>query len=359
MANFNVDSFINNIREAENLDELVQEAFIKQGKINDYVKIESGVSMGQQIPFASKPSLQGQAITGCDIPEDNLNIVFTNKTYNPVNVGGKIPICADDLPRQLKIFGQSATAKDLYDIQDSPQVAYMVNMLGEAIVDMMFRLVYFGDTTATNVSNSETPGHISDAYNVKYFTPFDGLFKQWILQTPTSASNYVEITENTKSSYAEQNNLTSDKAFTIFKSMVQKLSLEARQLKNSGVTYEIHATTGLVDNYKEYLRTTNSNFSMQYLEKGINQLYFDNYKVVERLDWTNSIDLYENDGVKLNGPHRAKLDFKENNVLATESETFFDKIKVHYSDDLNKVFLTHASKIDVKTIRPELSVIAY
>ena len=122
----------------------------------------------------------------------------------------------------------------------------VIEVLERSIMDFWYRLFWFNDKNAKNVTDS---GIITDCLDLKFFTIINGFWKQIITQATANPSQRgATITENAGASYAAQK-LTPDKAKENIQSVVFSAPLLLRQQSDKFIL----VTQSVYDAYQQSL----------------------------------------------------------------------------------------------------------
>lgn len=339
-------------REAETVNQVIFKRIFEDGDLSEFHDIHTGVDMKTQIVFAGALGLLGKAAAACT-PNEATGIGFTEKFWDPAKEDFRMKHCQDDMAKLLKIFRKAQKMNpDFYDAVGSEEFGVIIAVVEQALMENIHRKVWFNDKLAANVSGG---GVFKNGLDMGYWNTFDGLFKQIMTEVPTTASNYVAVTANAGTTYTGQK-LAADAAFGIFAAMVE--AADSRLLNDpSGF---ILATRSLADNYRATLRNKNLGAGfMEVVEGGRPKLMFDGIEIKVRYDWDRHIKAYQDNGAKLNLPHRAVFTVKENIPVGTLSEEDFKTLDVFYDKTLKTNIIDGVYTIDSKHLEPYLTVAAY
>lgn len=356
MAIFDLQNLTMNPEEATSTSEAVFMKTIMEGQLSDHHDIETGIEHQTQIAFIGNIGLVGEKITGCDRGENPATIPLSEKFWNPVLIGDRLKHCAIDINPLLKLFRKAQkVSPDFFDRIGSEEMGMIVAKIDNAMISMLNRLVWFGDTAAANVSAS---GVIKNGINVKYFNPIDGLFKQIFTEVPTTAKNYVAIPKNSGASYAAQE-LSADFSLGLFRKMYNKIDARFFQAIEQGASPVLEVTRELFQNYQDQLEDKSLNFTLAEAKDGVNGLNYRGIPIKVRYDWDNNIASYQDNGTTLNLPHRAILTVKENIPVGTLSTADFNNLESWYEKKDKANYIDFDLKIDTKHLLDYMTVAAY
>lgn len=356
MALFDLSGLTMNPSEVDDVSKSVFELVIEESGLAEHHEIETGIVRKTQIAFIGNPGLVGKVQTDCNRIIDDFNIPITQKYWELVTLGIRLKHCATDVNALLKLFKKASRMNpDFYDRIGSQELGLVVSKLEQAIKQMLNRLVWFGDTAASNVSNG---GSIKNGIDIAYFTPIDGLFKQIFADVPTTASNYVKISENDGASYTTQE-LADDKALTIFRKMHNATDARFYQAISGGAQPKLFVTRELMQNYWNTLENKSLNFSLAETTDGTTKMSYRGIPIIVRYDWDENIRSYQDNGSTFNLPNRAILTLKENIPVATLSESDLDTVTSFYVQKDKANYMDVDMNLDTKHLLEYFTVAAY
>ena len=352
MANvLDVAALTMNPQEGNDVSKAVFERTITGGKLSNHHEIETGVSMKQQIVFVGNLAEVGVAISGCGFTAGGQQIPLTEKYWEPTLVGGRLVNCANDLNPLMKLFKRAQKVNpDYFDKEGSEELGVIVVAVEKAVEKMANRLVWFGDKAAANITGG---GVYVDGTLMTLYTPINGLFQQIF----TEVTQRVTITENAGADYAAQA-LPANSALAYLRAMYNLQHPTMHQAKLDGASLEFQVTRAFAQNYIDSIEDKSLAFMLQRTEEGSSEYQYRGIPIFVRDDWDGYIALQDN-GVKLNIPHRALLTFKENIPVATLSTDDLTTLESWYEKKDKTNIMDFALYIDAKLLEPKLAVVAY
>jgi hypothetical protein len=362
-SKYDISALTLNTKEAEDVAQAIFEKVLQIGNIAKYHEIHTGIHYDTQIPFIGKLGLVGKTISGCGITASSSTVPVTDKTWTPKLIGDRLEHCEVDMDILFKLFQRKeVTTPELFNQLDSDALKVVLSRLEEALMEMMDRLIWFGDTSAAIISGG---GVYANSYtaDMAYYTPLDGLWKQIFTAIPAANTYHVNIDLNEAASEAAQkidpDTMDAGYARGIFKSMINKRDARFKQAVAKGVEQVIHATPALVENYVNWLEDQSLAFTLDRTEDGtISELKYRNTTIIARYDWEVHIAKQDN-GTIINLPHRALLTTKENIALGTESEEKLNNVKSFYYEYGQVNVMEFSDRFDVKFLENYMAVAAY
>ena len=342
-----------NPQEVTEANKIIFEKLYTNPTLTDIHAVETGIKMKTQIVLAARINrLLGKAMVGCT-PNPETGFTLSEKYWDPAWEDFRLEHCQADMPTLLKIFKKAQKVNpDFFDMVGSEELGLVVAAIEDAMLQSILIKVWFADKAAALTTGG---GVFTVGTDLARINTFDGLFKQIMIDIPTTARNYVAISQNAGANYAAQA-LPADAAYTIFKSMFNKAD---KRLSKDG-NAELLVTATLFDNFVDTLETkTIANGFLDRTEDGSVNIRFRGVKLVMMDIWDRVIDEMQDNGTKWNLPHRAVLTIKENIPVGTYASEDLESLDVFY-DKYRKVNVMDAAyTIDAKHLESYLTVAAY
>jgi hypothetical protein len=352
MAIVDVSQLTMNPLEVQEASKIIFERVYDNPLLTEIHDVETGVQMKTQIVFANRINrVLGKLSEGCT-PNEEEGFTMSQKYWDPAREDFRIEHCQADLPVLLKLFKKAQKMNpDFYNVVDSEEFGVLVAALEDAMAESIFIKAWFADVNASTApGGSFTPGT-----DIARFNTFDGLFKQIFAEIPTTATNYVKIDANAGANYTAQE-LPADAALAIFRKMFNK----ADKRLNKDTEAELLVTATLFDNYVDTLETkTIANGYLERTEGGTVTAMYRGVRLVMVDIWDRTIDQYQDNGTKLNLPHRAVLTTKSNIPIGTLSEEDLAKLNIFYNEYTKTNVIDAVYTLDAKHLQNYLTVAAY
>lgn len=353
---FDLQNLTMNPEEAAQVSQAIFERTITGGTVEEHHDIVTGIHHKTQIPFIGNMGLVGKAVTSCDRNPNPKTIPLTEKFWDPVLIGDRLKHCAVDVPQLFKLFQKASRVNpDYYDRIGSEEMGMILAKLEQAMQKMLNRLIWFGDTGASNVTGG---GSITDGTDVDYFNIIDGLFKQIFSEVSTSASNYVEIAANAGASYGAQK-MVAGSGLSTLRAMHNAVDARFFEAIEEGAQPQFEVTRGFYQNYYDTLEDKSIVFSLGETREGMNSLTYRGVPIKVRHDWDSNIRTYQDNGTKSNLPNRAILTVKENIPVGTVGTEDFNNVEAWYEKKDKANYIDFDLKLDTKHLLPYMTVAAY
>lgn len=340
---FDFSKFTFTAEQIRDIKELLFDEILQAPELASIHTMFSGIVYDKEIGFVGEGGLVGKAAQGCDPTPQDWNIGSRKVVWTPKTWEVLIQECAKDLESTMAVYCMN-TGVARHDLTNTDYMAIVSQVLAVAIKKMLIRLAWFGDTDATNVSDDDTPGIITDGVDVSYFTLIDGFFKQIQSAMTEHSDHLVTITANAKTTKAEQMAITGDDAYDILTKMYYKAPVTMR------ANMRFLVTQSLADAYQQYLTGKNLESTYKNLVDGVPSLSLLGVPVIPMPIWDEMIQSYNDLGTKYNYPHRAVLVEQATLAIGTPSEGALEDVDIFYDKMSRKNRLEASDKIDAKLL---------
>ncbi len=356
----NVDNFATSIDLAK-FNEVITRLIVEDAALSKYHNIITGVGRDRQIAFANNFGLIGKKLVGCTISESDEQIILTEKEWKFNPIGDRLSFCNATINNDIQLFEASAKVMPdwftgmLESGEVNQQLGMVITKTREALIRSQNVKNWFSDTALVSLPNGV-------AGDLPYFTIFDGLYKQLFGAVPTGTPQHVEILQNAAVTREDQLSFSVGDATAILRSMVKQMTHPARQAKSNGAQFVFHCTTEFYQAYEDDLTqpsAANNQQGRSRQEDGITVLSYKGIDLIDRVDLSNTLASYYDNGTVIDKPNRVVLTTKSNIPVATLDENEMSTLRVFSDKKDNKVYIDFAYSQDVKLLLEELVVFAY
>lgn len=352
----NNGTFTFNPEELKDWSKVIHELTFGDKEISALHSIETGIKYDQQIVFAGRGGLLGKPVSGCT-PNAITGVTLSEKFWTPVKEDFRLEHCSADVDAQDKLVNQMAKMNpDFYNVIEGSQSGigdFLVASILDRFKENLMRKIWFNDTAEDTFAEG---GHITNGTDIDYFTSFTGFFPQIFTAIPSTASNYVAISQNGGASYALQV-LPAGASIAILKNMYAKA--DSRLLADPNAKFYVTRTIfdGYLNDLEALQNTGAGNTSIN--ENGQLVLRYRGYEVVNMEIWDRTISSYYNNGTIEYRPHRAVFSTADNLKVGTLATDDWGTLDAFY-DKYNKVnVIDGIYTIDAKFMQSYLAVAAY
>lgn len=354
----NLNTFTFSAEQIRNINELVYEGIATLPELSAIHTMYDGIVYDKEIGFLTGGGLVGKKGQGCDPETQDFNIATRKVTWAPKEWEVFIDECAEDLKATMVVYAMNKGTR-VDDLTDTDYMAIVVEVLIDALKEFFYRIIWFGDTDATNyavVEGVANGGLITAGVDTEYFDVIDGLFKQLETAVANNASLGVTISanaQNTKS--AQLSGLSADNAYQLLSDMYYKSNTRMRQDK---ANLRFLVTQSIADKYEQYLTGKGISETYKNLVDGIQALSFNGIPVIPMPVWDTMIQSYQDLGTKFNKPHRALLCSKAVLAVGTPSASAYGEVDLWYDKTNRKNYVLVKDKIDAKLVNDKMIVYA-
>lgn len=340
----------------ENLDSL-RDAIIK--KVLDDENLRRVVTIkrvktGEPLAIIGEMDAVGHAGAGC------------NPTYEEIGIGNSVQrwalgaweialkICYENLEDTIAEYSLR-TGTAIGDLTGTDFMAVFLELLETQMRRMLWRLVWFGNTTAQNITDG---GVITNGVDVTLMTANDGLWKRLFAIATADATKRTAISANTAASYAAQKSAMMAAGYAT--GLVDNILLDASSAVNGAGAATLFINKKFADYLVHDIKVTyKDNLPFERIFDGFYVGYYNGVQVAAIEAWDYLIDKYENTGTKWNLPFRAVLANPANLLLGVDKDDPISTPDIWFEkkDRMNYVYAT--GKIDTMVAQPDLVHVAY
>lgn len=325
----NFDNFTVDNGAIRDLNELLFTTTFNDPKIETVLTTMKGIENGKKLGYIDSIDDVGTKSSGCKPTYSKVNIKGFEKTWQLGEWAIPKEFCYQDLTETVAKYGMHA-GTERGDLQDTPYWdKFLIPLMQKATTDMFWRLAWFGDTAATNISDEATPGNITDGVDVNLLNIADGLWKRLETIIADNPEQKTEITANSKATYAEQKSAIRAEGYAI--DIIDKMLSDADGRIDSMEGNAIFMTNSLFKALRSdvYARTKYQ-LTTEKLMDGIVLSEYDGKTVVVLDIWDRMIKKYENNGTKYNLPHRAVYTSPSNLFAGTSDTGLFADLDINF-----------------------------
>ena len=307
------------------ISEMIMEDTIQGPDINSIHTVFPDIVTNTEVGYIGEGGMVGVVNTGCSPTPQPWNINTRKLKWEPGTWEILLSQCYTDLQQSATIYSLR-TGVDIPDFTDTDYMNIVIEVLERSIMDFWYRLFWFNDKDAKNVTNG---GIITDGLDLKFFTIINGFWKQITAQVTANPSQRgATITENAGASYAAQK-LTPDKAKEYIQSVYdayQQSLMDACCLESARLA----------------------------LLNGMEALSFNGIPVIAMPIWDKIIATSEDTGTKLNNPHRILFTSKSVLGIGVDAIDSFEKMRIWYEYKDRVVYVELMGRADAKLTNPDL-----
>lgn len=340
-------------KQIQSVSELIMEDVYAKPSLSQIHSLATGIKAKQQIGFAGRLSgLIGKVSAGCEPDTDTNTIELTQKLWEPKYIEGRFIQCWKDL---LPSFWAWALANGVKkaDLTTGDFINFIQTIIGDALWEAWLRLVWFGNTAASNYNGSPT-GVITNGISVAYFTPFDGIWEQIADIVSAHAARLSDglTSKNAQATYSAQAFDNTDTTNRVVTNTLAQMKYDSDFRLREKEGLQFYVTQSVFDQYAKELRSySNVDASYTRIEGGYTSLMFEGIPVIGLNFLDRNIRAYQDNGTKYNKPHRALLTTKSNLPVGTEEEGNLAQLDIFYDKKTKKLYVDFGYNLDTKVLQ--------
>lgn len=336
------------------LRDLIREEFWSDENLRNYVNILR-VKNGEKAGFWGDLDDVGVAGAGCNPTYKDGGLDNHGKTWELGDWNIALKICYTVLENTIAEYTlNTGTA-----IQDLTSGEFMDVILRPALEKamrvMMWRIAYFGDTAAENITDG---GIITDGVDVNLFKACDGFFKRFAAIVTANPAQLTAIAANAQTTYAAQKSAILGAG--VATGILDALKFNA-PAKLQGDPDGVILLTGRLADALAYdiKKTYNTILPWEAVFEGFDIAEYDGVRVARVRIWDQMIDKFENTGTAWNKPFRAVYSTIRNLGVGTNAEDLFSDFDIFFDkkDRYNYIYAT--GKIDTMVFDDEKVQLAW
>ena len=312
------------------------------------------VRTGEPLAIIGEMDAVGHAGAGC------------NPTYEQIGIGNSLQrwalgaweialeICYKDFEGTMAEYALRA-GTPIGDLTGTEIMAIYLELLETQMRRMLWRLAWFGDTTAQHITDG---GVITNTEDVTLLTPNDGLWKRLFAIATANPSQKTAISANAAASYAAQKSAMLAAGYAT--GLVDNILLDASSAVNGAGAATLFINKKFADYLVHDIKVTyKDNLPFERIFDGFYVGYYNGVQVAAIEAWDYLIDKYENTSTKWNLPFRAVLANPANLLLGVDKDDPISTPDIWFEkkDRMNYVYAT--GKIDTMVAQPDLVHVAY
>lgn len=297
---------------------------------------QTGVFNGQKLGYIDDMGDVGKNQSGCNPTYDNVNVNGIEKTWELGPWQIPLKMCYSELENTLAKYGLN-WGTNVANLIDTPYWnEILIPLLERAMIDMYWRITFFGDTDAKNIADG---GLLKAGIDPKLFSMCDGFFKRLKAITAANQHQLTTIAANAETTYAKQKEAIRLEGVAV--GILDNLLSDADSRIFDKDDHAVFMTNSLFKALRnDVKRLHNLQLNVEQVASGIQLSQYDGHNIVVLDIWDRMIKKYEDNGVALNCPHRALLASPQNLFAGTTAKDAISDVSVTFDDTtrLNHIF---------------------
>ena len=323
--------------------------------LEQFFTLRQNVRNGQKLGYEGEMNDIGWQGSGCNPSYKSATIEFLEKEWSIGDWQVPLQWCYTDLVNTIAEY----CLKTGTDIADLTSTEYMDDIvypkLKEAMIMMMWRIIWFGDTQAKVHSNS---GVLTTGVDPTLFTATDGLFKRLFAVGSAAPGQKVSIEANGQSTTALQFSTLKAPgvAIKIFDDLLENADSRIASIDGAG----IFCTKSLADALaKDLKREYKEQLTWEQIFKGFDVAEYNGVKIYRLPIWDRFIQKYQNNGTKLNIPHRAVFGSAREMFVGTPANELISELDIFFEKKSRMNYCYSTGRIGTQIGQDDLFQLAY
>jgi hypothetical protein len=337
-----------NGEEVKTFAEATIEKVFEKPQLTEFHTIQEGIVAKKQILYLGLLAKVTKKDAGCSSEPTNGEISTSQKFWEPEQVEIWQSECYANLEGNFMVYAKRL-GLNTADLTGTEWAQFMSDRLADAMLEDAFRIAWFNDKDAANYDDSPA-GKITNGVSLADYNIIDGFFKQLDEIVAADASRGESIPENAGVSKTAQDALAADRAYTVFKALINGADYRLRTQPDQIII----CTQSIVDNYVDYLESKGIVYDINTVINGISATTFRGIPVYGFNFWDRTIRADFDSGVVFDKPHRALLTTKSNLVVGVDASSAVSEFEVWYERKDKTTNMRGHYKVDAKVIEDYL-----
>lgn len=351
-ATINLSALTFSADQLRQMNELLVAAVLEAPTLSLFHDIATGIKNDREIGIVPGTlGLMGKAAQGCNPSADTtLGATAALKTWEPRRIEVIIDQCATDIASTMaKLARKLGVAVN--DLTNTEYFAFLLDLLSKDIPKMILRHAWMGNQSAADV-NASPAGVLTAGVDADYFNIINGFFYQLAVIYGATPARKTSISANAQATTALQfSQFTAAAALAALNSVIDDAK-PVLGLQPDRVLIVTHSVF-----QKAYRALQAAGYVYQDIKlqsNGFSLLTWDGIPMYSVPLWDEWIAAYENNGTKLNSPHRIVYTTKSNLVIGMEGTTLFDNVNSFYDPKSRYNRIEVSDAFDAKVLNDEL-----
>lgn len=333
----------------EKLGELLKKTPYETDALSSTYTLRGNIQNGQHLGWVGEMSDIGWKGAGCSPTYKTPTVEVSEKVWELGSWQAPLKWCYTELENTIAEYALKK-GTPIGDLTNGEIWNILISEpMKAAFEKMWWRIIWFGDTTGANLTTG---------VDKTLFTVCDGLWKQLFAIATDNAAQKTAIAANAQTTTALQfSKLKEDNvAIGIFESLRENADSRVEGLDGAA----IFCTKSLADALtKDLKREYKEILTWQQINGGMKTTEFDGVKINAIPTWDRLIMQYQNDGTKLNLPHRAFFGTPKQLFVGTPAGSVVSSLEVWMNQDERVTKAYSTGKIGTLVGEDDLFQVAY
>jgi len=332
------------------MNELVVKAVLESPDLTLFHELATGIKNDREIGIIPGTlGLLGKAAQGCDPVADTATDVAALKTWTPKRIEIILDQCATDIAASMAKLARNLGI-EVNDLTNTEYFAFLLDVLSKDIPKMILRHAWMGEVAAANVDDSPA-GVITAGVDVDYFNVINGFFYQLAVIYAGDATRKNTLSANAQATRALQfSTFAAADALAVLNAVVDGAS----PIVSTQPDRVLLVTHSVMQRAYRALQAAGLAYKIELQSNGFQLGSWDGIPMYSVPLWDEWIAAYENNGTKLNNPHRVVYTTKSNLVIGMEGTSLFDRVNTFYDQKSRYNRIEVSDAFDVKVLNDDL-----
>ncbi|UVX35842.1 MAG: major capsid protein, P2 family protein [Bacteriophage sp.] len=334
-------------------DLLVLTNFVDES-LEQFFTFVQNVQNGQKLGWTGEMEDVGWTGASCNPTYKDVTIQAAEKTWDIGQWSVPLKWCYEDFMNTIAEYALK-TGTNIGDLTSTDIMDVIIYPALELSIKRMFwRFIWFGDKEAQNAST----GQITEGVDVELFKPCNGFWKQLFAIGAANANQRVNIAANAEASTAAQLSgiKTANAAIGIFDSLLENADPRIAAMDGAA----IYCTKSLGDALtKDLKREYKEILTWEQIFKGLDVTEYNGVMVYRVSIWDRFIQKYQNNGTKLNLPHRAIYGSPKQLFVGSPANQIISDLEIWFNQDERVTKAYSAGRLGCLVGEDNLFQIAY
>lgn len=332
------------------MNELVVKAVLESPDLTLFHDLATGIKNDKEIGIIPGTlGLMGKAAQGCNPTADTLTDTAVLKTWTPKRIEVIIDQCATDIAASMAKLSRKLGI-EVNDLTSTEYFAFLLDLLSKDIPKMVLRHVWMGNQAAATVDDSPA-GVLTSGTDPDYFNVINGLFYQLAVIYAADSTRKTAISANAQATRALQfSAFAAADALAALNSVVDSAKAELAVQPDRVIL----VTRSVFQKAYRALQAAGLAYKIELQSNGFELGQWDGIPMYSVPLWDAWIEAYENNGTKLNNPHRIVYTTKSNLIIGMEGTTLMDKVNTFYDQKSRTNRIEVSDAFDTKVMNDEL-----
>jgi len=323
------------------------------GELSTVANIKTGQKDGAKLDFIDSIDAIGTAGRGCTPTYQTVTPKGYEKSWNMGDYSIPLKICADAWRKTVADYALKK-GTELEDMTNTEIIEkILMPLISRAYDEALWRMAWFGDK---NAKLQSAGGVLKAGTNVDLFKMCNGLFNRLAAIAAASPAQLTAIAANSQTTYALQKSTLNAAGVAVGIIETMLADADGRIFNNGGKLMMTNSFFQALR--KDYNNTYKSTIPFENVSRGVSISEFDGIQILVFNEWDLNIKTYEDDGTKLNNPHRVVYANPDNLLIGTEDSKMIADLDLWFDKTDRQNYLYAASNIDTLVAEDNLVQIA-